>query len=110
MTRRHRIKEAEFEPVYEVLTNELAIIAATNEPDTVPRLKHIRLFHLWWRMTKESPGNPGYPDPVYYGTIGHYVSQVYGTITSDSIIGDPQPVADADPPNKRVEAQSKEET
>ena len=96
MTRRHRIHEDELEPVFEALTDQLAVIAATNDADMVPLLKHIHLFRIWWRIKEGREGKPSYPNPITYGTIKQHIGTVSHSIGVTPPNGNPQPKASFD--------------
>ena len=96
MTRRHRIHEDELEPVFEAITDQLAVVAVTHDADMVPLLKHIHLFRIWWRIKEAREGKPSYPVPLTYGTIKNHIGTVSHPIdgvllTSITPPGEPQP-------------------
>ena len=90
MTRRHRIHEAELEPVFEAITDQLAVLAATHDADMVPLLRHIHLFRIWWRIKEGREGKPSYPIPLTYGTIRNHIGTVSQSI-GVTPPGHPQP-------------------
>lgn len=104
MTRRHRIHEDELEPVFEALTDQLAVIAVTHEADMVPLLKHIHLFRIWWRIKEAREGKPSYPIPITYGTIRNHIGTVSQSI-GVTPPGHPQPQFENMSPQTVAEAE-----
>ena len=80
VTRRHRIHVDELEPVFEAITDQLAVVAATHDADMVPYLKHQHLFRIWWRIKEAREGKPCYPTPITYGIIRNHIGTVSHSI------------------------------
>ena len=96
MTRRHRIHVDELEPVFEAITDQLAVVAATHDADMLAAVEHIHLFRIWWRIKEGREGKPSYPNPITYGTIRNHVGTIThsndGELSFPSPPGEPQPV------------------